>query len=1246
MADIESLELQITSDAKRAEAGIDALIGTLDRLKEKTKGGVGLTAVANQLGKVAAEADKLNGSEGAKLESLAKGLQALSGLGNLKLSSSVANQIATISTAVKSLNGADFSKVSDMAVGLAPLETIGKSNLGSVLNQLKKLPEVMTELNKVNMDTFKDKVDKLTASLKPLADEMQKVANGFSAFPGKIRRFLDSNEKVPATNKASSVSFKNLATKVVAAAYTLKRSVRLVGSWINESNKYIENLNLFTVAMGQYATSAKKYADTISDVMGIDVSEWIRNQGVFMTLATGFGVAGDRAATMSKQLTQLGYDLSSFYNISAEEAMQKLKSGFAGELEPLRNLGYDLSQAKLEAIALSLGIDKSVSSMTQAEKAQLRYYAIMTQVTQVQGDMARTLNDPANQLRIFQAQLQMAARALGNIFIPALNAVLPYAIAVLKVIRELANELAKLAGFALVELDYSGATVLGEVTDGAAESLGDAASNAKSLKKTLLGIDELNVIHDTSGGSGVSSGAGGGFDFKLPTYDFMGDINDNVDKTYKTIKKMLTPLTKIFKTLWKYKSLMVAGLGAVALVKLWGKLKEFWSWLKGLKLVNAFLGGFSEIRGAGGNVLWSLAGGIDGVRGSLSGMQKAAIVAVAGFAEFSIIKNNVRDIAMGCDNAAGKVVGIGVAAAGAAVAMYVALGPAGLAIAGCVALVGAIAGVKEAQNEMMTAVSNEVFYSGTGTSISELTRAYSGLMDGIIATNQPIVDNQSKIGDLRDSVDSTCKSIGGIANALAIGSATASEKIAEIKTLFGQLKTDTKTIMDEIYNNIVTAVGGSFGQALLEAGHSIPEIMTILQKIRGEGVNTLTTLQTELDNLTLDLESGKITQEQFGIRWLDIESKMKSLIGVTDEYTGVFDTLKSSIGNIDWGDEGKKADFFSQVTAKSSEAKDSINEASDAIIEELTTMKNWTTDDNLKAKIDDWIIIADADRQRQLSMVDSQLTSFYDAVQEDIVLKVENAKDKATKAWNDMNWFEQMFAGGNEGKYVRTQMNNYQKNIIGPISNAIEESLDSLGVEGSAWADDAMNDVLNAMFDCTRVGNSRRTRGTIVTYEKSVADAISGALENAGKGAKSTATEVGESTGKALMNGISSAVKTVGLPKLTANVTVGENGLATLRFRTYANGGFPTEGQMFIANEAGPELVGSIGNRTAVANNDQIVESVSRGVYQAVAAAMGSSNGDRVVEAKVNDKVLFEVMVSRARQETVRTGYNPLLGGV
>lgn len=89
------------------------------------------------------------------------------------------------------------------------------------------------------------------------------------------------------------------------------------------------------------------YGETVSEVLGIDLSDWIRNQGVFNTLLTGFGDTADRAALMSKNLTQLGYDLSLFFNISVEDSMQKLQSGISGELEPLRRLGYDLSQARL-----------------------------------------------------------------------------------------------------------------------------------------------------------------------------------------------------------------------------------------------------------------------------------------------------------------------------------------------------------------------------------------------------------------------------------------------------------------------------------------------------------------------------------------------------------------------------------------------------------------------------------------------------------------------------------------------------------------------------------------------------------------------------------------------------------------------------------------------------------------------------------------------------------------------------------
>ena len=239
--------------------------------------------------------------------------------------------------------------------------------------------------------------------------------------------------------------------------------------------------------------------------------------------------------------------MASFFNISTSDAFQKLESGISGELEPLRRLGYDLSVARLQQEAYNLGIEKSVTAMTQAEKAELRYYAIMTQVTNAQGDMARTLEAPANQLRILQAQVEQATRALGNLFLPILKAILPYAIALAKAIRMVAEIIAGFFGVSIPEFDM-GTDAIGGVASGAGEAadgLGDASKKAKELKNALLGIDELNVIsppEDSSGGAGGAGGigGGGGLGFELPTYDFIADaVNEQVDKIMAKIQPFL-----------------------------------------------------------------------------------------------------------------------------------------------------------------------------------------------------------------------------------------------------------------------------------------------------------------------------------------------------------------------------------------------------------------------------------------------------------------------------------------------------------------------------------------------------------------------------------------------------------------------------------------------------------------------------------------------------------------------------------
>lgn len=552
--EIQGLEFQIVNDSTQAVAGLQNLINTLNRLKTATNGGAtGLSKTAQGIRELSNSLKGLNsGDASQKITRLTNALTALSQVGNVKISSSIANQLTAINTALAGLKWTDGDKLTSLANGLHPLSELGKANMTTFINQLSKLPKVIEDLEAADIDKFTQQMTALAAAMKPFADEMQKVSNGFSAFPSKIQKLITSTEKYNASaRKATSTTGKFTsglkALNVAAVAITFRKIGHFIAQAVTESNKYQEDLNLFTVALGQYAAEAQNYAEKVSDVMGIDPAQWLRNQGVFNTLLTGFGDTAERAQLMSQNLTQLGYDISSFFNISIEDAMQKLQSGISGELEPLRRLGYDLSQARLEQTALNLGIKESVANMTQAEKAELRYYAIMTQVTTAQGDMARTLEAPANQLRILQAQLTQAARAIGNIFIPALNAILPYAIAVVQVIREIANALANLAGFKLTDVDYSGVNNAAVGAGSLADNLDDAAGAAKKLKQYTAGFDELNVFAPNTGsGSGAGAGGAGGFDFDLPTYDFLGDaVQTRIGEIKKMIEDTLAEITTI-----------------------------------------------------------------------------------------------------------------------------------------------------------------------------------------------------------------------------------------------------------------------------------------------------------------------------------------------------------------------------------------------------------------------------------------------------------------------------------------------------------------------------------------------------------------------------------------------------------------------------------------------------------------------------------------------------------------------------
>lgn len=337
---MQGIEFQIVNDSADAEKGLRNLANALSSVKTSIgSSGSKLRDTANGINAIKNALSKMNtGDFESKMSRIST---ALNNLGNsaatARISSSIGNQLTAISTALNAFPAGSEAKLTSIAAGLSGFSTLGRANLTSFTNQLSKLKDVMVEIDKLDVDKFSRQMTDLATAIRPFADEMQKVSNGFSAFPSRIQRVITSTERYNNTvNRATTRTNAWSSALRGIGLYAVFRGVtRLLGSAISKATEYTETLNLFTVSMRQYAEEAYNYAQKVSEVLGIDPAEWMKNQGIFNSIITGFGVAGDKAAYMSQNLTQLAYDLSSFYNISVTDAFQKVQSGISGELEPL-----------------------------------------------------------------------------------------------------------------------------------------------------------------------------------------------------------------------------------------------------------------------------------------------------------------------------------------------------------------------------------------------------------------------------------------------------------------------------------------------------------------------------------------------------------------------------------------------------------------------------------------------------------------------------------------------------------------------------------------------------------------------------------------------------------------------------------------------------------------------------------------------------------------------------------------------
>lgn len=561
--DITSLSVEISAESQGAELNIDKLATAISNLR--TKGNV--TKVVNSLDKLSASISALKqasaGMSGLdKITSFLNWLSNVNPTASAKSINTVVNAIKKIPAAVSGLNGVDFysmsGSITQLTNALAPLSILDASNLkalGSAFNAIGKVPDLTDKLKATDLDSFASSCQKISAALAPLASQLDKVGNAFSKLPPQLSKVVTQANRVTAANEKQRKSYLSLSNQMngfmrnMAKLVSLKAIADYLGNAVAKFNDFYEAANMFGVSMGDMTNEASGFIDKMEQLLGIDPSEAMNAMANIYSMTKSFGLAKEQAYTLSKSLTQLGYDLSSLKNIPISQAFTKIRSAMAGELEPMLQLGVDISQARLQQELLALGFNKQVSTLSQADKATLRYIAILKQTTDAQGDFARTLSSPANMIRVLKAQLSGLARDVGSLLYPALKSILPPLIAAVELIREFVQWVAKLMGVKVVPTDFAkSADSVGGIGDAMDETTDSTKKAAKALKNYTMGFDELNIIDPTQGSSGSGSGASAGNilgDVDLSGYDMFKQYNEEFAKQIDAIKQKIKDMLPI-----------------------------------------------------------------------------------------------------------------------------------------------------------------------------------------------------------------------------------------------------------------------------------------------------------------------------------------------------------------------------------------------------------------------------------------------------------------------------------------------------------------------------------------------------------------------------------------------------------------------------------------------------------------------------------------------------------------------------
>lgn len=1198
--ELESLEIKIQAQAQQASGQIDALVTRLGRLSSALSGlSTGnLNSLSTGVNRLAGAMTAMRGIDTRTFSAVARNVSKLGSI-NSKQINAAAGSMRQISNALKGISGmsASVKGLTDLA---SAIKQLGYQSSTKAIENIPKLAtamrQLMSELSKApsvsrNIIDMTNALAKLSRTGGAAGTAAKSITSSFSGF---------SSGASAVTKKSFSLA--SAIGKVYATYWALFRGFRLLGDAIDISSSLTEVENVVRQTFGQYESLINNFAKTSIEKFGMSELSAKQFASRFQAMGTALDIPQGKMANMSIRLTELAGDMASFYDVSQEDIAKSLQSVFSGTTAPMRRYGIDLTQATLKEWALKQGLDANISSMTQAQKAMLRYQYVLAHTTNITGDFARTADTWHNQITMLRENFKALGAVVGGglinafkPFIKVLNAVLQKVISFAEMVT---NALGSIFGWRYEASKGAGisglADDIGSASDGmddlsnaagsAGKNTGGIAKNAKKAKKEIQqatrAFDELKVISkqskDNTSGSGNkgsgSGGSGGGDTGKLVQ-------TDTIFKKFKSDIKDLEGLGKAIS------GALINAMRGIEWDEVYAKASGFGSGLA------KFLNGLFE--GQKGTTLFGETGKL--IANSLNTVLHAldSFGTTFNWKQFgNSIADGINKFFQNFDFAL-LAQTLNSWAQGAFDAVTTALSK--------ISWKDVWKGVKEFLSNLDVKTVAIIIGALTIKKILGLHLAKTAL--GIIGTSI----SKAIAGSIAAKLGVEIGANATIGEVLSTG---LSKKISGLGTIAGKIGKLALTVGAIV---ITAEAGLSLGKAI---GNKIADA-TQPEEMKKYRVDFKFS-----DLFTYSLDDWK---QGFSDWWNDTwgpglaawwedrkAGNTKLKIPFTDFELPSDNEVKKAVS--DWWDKQKKKieKRTENVIKFTADVKDTSSKWWSNVKkwwgEKVGKVKEFTTDVKDSAK--EWW----SNTKKYWGQKVGQVKKFTTAVQND-----------ASKWWNNTKkyWAEKVGKVKEFTTGVKNKAGEWWSNVkkwweSTTVGKEVKRFTVNVKKAGGTWWKDVSNEWKE------KVVNAGRTLKIGISF-------ATNALKNLW------------SSVSTFFSGKTVNVKTKGSTTKKADGGVFSGG-SWKPIKKYAVGGLPNMGQMFVAREAGPELVGTLGGHTAVMNNDQIVQSVSDGVYRAVLAAMRgqkTSSGSQPVQIVLDGKVIFDSTRQSAQEYFNRTGMSP-----